>query len=110
MRRKRLVFLVKVFLVFLASCAPAHEVKRPFNYGSGQVTVFLKGPEESPLILTIQLEGLKAQREDGSLFPVVEGPRSLNSIELLKRQVLLGEAAIPPVNIRVSCLKYPGQH
>ncbi len=63
--------------------------------GEGRLVVTLNGPDRSPINLTVELAGLALHARGGGWFQVPVASTTLNSIELVRRQVPLVDASLP---------------
>ena len=61
----------------------------------GQVSIFLKGPDETSLDVTFDLIAINIIAEDGSSREIMSTPRQINSGELTGQQILLCEKMLP---------------
>lgn len=86
-----------IFLIIaLIGCAPLLKGKYQLSDVSyGQLTIFLNGPERTSLDITFDLTEVSVMAQDGTWKQVMNTPLSLNSIDMVGRQVLLGERYLP---------------
>jgi YVTN family beta-propeller protein len=62
--------------------------------GQGRLVVTLNGPERSPFDLTVELTGLTLRARGGGWVEVPIGPVTLNSLELVRRQLPLADVSV----------------
>ncbi len=84
-----------ILLVALTGCATLTEPEEPSGLYSGQITVFLNGPENAKLDITFNLSAVKIMADDGTSREIRSAPIRINSIESKGRQMLLGERPLP---------------
>ena len=91
-----------LLLLALASCnlPPPPTASLPRRAGEGTLALFLNGPSRTPFSMTIDLTALEAVREDGSRHPILPQARTIDSLKVLERQLLLGESFLPPGRYR----------
>lgn len=99
-RHSSLFFLTFVFcsLLLLAACATVREQDEPLSHDAnqGQISLFMNGPEKAALDITFDLQAVSVMAEDGTYREVLTAPpRSVNSIAMAGRQILLGERDLP---------------
>src|SRR3989304_2221434 len=95
------IWLVTTALIFLAlSCSPRaaldrveRALVRPNNFA-----LYLDGPEESPVDLTVVMSAIEVQAETGLWHKVLDGPLELNSLAVAGKRLLLAEKLLPQGN------------
>jgi YVTN family beta-propeller protein len=58
--------------------------------------MYLNGPGKTPVDLAMHLTGIEVIREDGTAWPFVQEPREIRSLDIVGRQVQLGDGSVPP--------------
>lgn len=81
--------------VFFISCASIQEVTEYQGTSTGQVTVFLKGPDKTSTDITFDLTAVNILSEDGTYREIMNTPMSINSIAVTDHQIRLGERFLP---------------
>jgi YVTN family beta-propeller protein len=71
---------------------PAPAGPRP---GEGRLVLYLNGPVAAPLEVTFEIASIEAVREGGIRASVRSSPISINSLEVVERQLLLAEGFLP---------------
>ena len=93
---KRYCIGIILLIIALTGCAPLLKGGRELSDVSyGQLTIFLNGPERTSLDITFNLTEVSVVARDGTWKQVMNTPLSLNSIDMVGRQVLLGERYLP---------------
>ncbi len=88
---KAILFLT----VFLLSCAPPPDnVERFLFPGSGQLTIYLDGPEKSVLRIAFVLGEIQVRDTQGNWVTVSSHPMTIDSHDLVGKQVRLAERTI----------------
>ncbi|NOZ69635.1 MAG: hypothetical protein GXP46_10445 [Deferribacteres bacterium] len=89
-------FCFILLIAFLGGCTAFLERESPPEQAySGQIDIFLKGPERPALDITFDLSAVSIISEDGTLHEVMSSPVSINSITAAGRQILLAEQSLP---------------
>jgi len=94
----RRIFGVLLVAVLAGGCETAGRpagVRRAAPAGEGRFVVTLNGPERSPIDLTVELTGLTLHAQGGGWFQVPVAPTTLNSVEVVKRQIPLADVRLP---------------
>ncbi len=96
MRRLRLTFSIMLVVAFLGACETGvrQAARRPTPTGEGRLVVTLNGPERSPIDVTVELTGMLLHARGGGWFQVPVSPMTLNSVEMVRRQVPLADVAM----------------
>lgn len=89
-----LFFLLCTSFIF-AGCESVQEYVESPETSRGQVSIFLKGPDETSLDITFVLMAINIISEDGSSREIMNTPRQINSGELTGQQILLCEKTLP---------------
>jgi YVTN family beta-propeller protein len=89
-----LLFVICSSLIFVA-CESVQEYVKSQETASGQVSIFLKGPDETSMDVSFDLLALNIIAEDGSSREIMSIPRKINSVALTGQQILLCEETLP---------------
>lgn len=89
-----LLFVICSCLIFVA-CKSVQEYVKSQETASGQVSIYLKGPDETSMDVSFDLLALNIIAEDGSSREVMSTPRKINSAALTGQQILLCEETLP---------------
>ncbi len=92
------VFCLLLLIAVLAGCTTAfreQEKPPPAKTYSGQIDIFLNGPDKASLDITFELSAVNVVSEDGTSIEIMNSPVSINSITATGRQILLGERVLP---------------
>jgi YVTN family beta-propeller protein len=100
---KKNTFRIMLCILLLALCFPligggcktVQEYAESPGTSSGQIAIFLKGPDETASDITFDLQAVTIMAEDGTSRDIMNTPRTLNSVDLIGRQVLISENIIP---------------
>lgn len=95
-KSRLLIFFLLASLLILSCSLPSAPGRGPVPAGEGRVILYLNGPPKTPVDLSMQVTGIQVVREDGTVWPVVQESRELRSLEIVGRQIQLGEGAVPP--------------
>lgn len=88
-------------MLLLASCGlPPPPVTTPRRPGEGTLVLFLNGPSKTPFSIALDLNSMDAVREDGTHHPIFTRPRTIDSLNVVERQILLSEIFLPPGRYR----------
>ena len=89
MRRIRLAWIFLLGLSLLAGCESGARpvTRRAVPPGQGRLVVTMNGPDRSPVDLTAELTGLMLHARGGGWVEVPLTPVTLNSLEMVRRQV-----------------------
>lgn len=103
------VFALAVLVSLGAGCAgvtsPEH-VRAP-RPGEGRLVVYFNGPAKSALEVAFDLAGIEAITEEGVKADVLRRPASIHSLEVVDRQIRLGDAFLPEGRYRKLRLTIP---
>ncbi len=91
-----------LLLLTLTACnlPPPPAAGVPRRAGEGTLALFLNGPSKTPFSMAIDLAALEAVREDGSRHPILTQARTIDSLKVLDRQILLAEVFLAPGRYR----------
>ena len=97
MRRVSQLFIIVYVAVLATGCeTPGQPAdRRTTPSGEGRIVVTLNGPERSPIDLTAELTGLTLHAQGGGWFQVPVVTTTLNSLDLVRRQIPLADASLP---------------
>jgi YVTN family beta-propeller protein len=84
----------------LGGCESVKEYVDSPDTATGQLTVFLKGPDEASTDITFQLEAINIIAADGTSREIMSVPREINSIALVDKQILLTENTVPSIRYK----------
>lgn len=84
-----------LLLISAGGCTTLEERYPPPDPNQGQITLFLNGPDEASLDITFELSAVNIEREDGTAVNIMDTPRTISSLSLVSRQMLLSEGPIP---------------
>jgi YVTN family beta-propeller protein len=77
-------------------CTTVQEKKEPPpGANQGQFTLYMNGPDKASLDISIVLDAIYIEKEDGTRREVVGGPVEISSPSMVGRQELLGETYLP---------------
>ena len=83
-------------VVILAACSlPPPAVTTPRRPGEGTFVLFLNGPRKTPFSIAMDLNSMDAVRQDGTHHPILTRPRTIDSLNVMERQLLLSETFLP---------------
>lgn len=97
-RRLRTIIVLALMAAAVTGCETATRpagARRAAVGGQGRFVVTLNGPERSPIDLTVELTGLELHVQGGGWFQIPVAAATLNSVEMVKRQVPLADAPLP---------------
>src|SRR3990172_565348 len=57
--------------------------------------IYLNGPDKTPFNITLTISGIEAKKKEGLWVPLLTGPVTVNSIEMVDNQILLSELELP---------------
>jgi YVTN family beta-propeller protein len=63
--------------------------------GMGRLVITLNGPDRSPIDLTAELTGIMLHTRGGGWFEVPLRPLTLNSVDIVRRQIPLADVSMP---------------
>lgn len=90
------ILLLTLFSVlFWGGCKSVKEYVESSETATGQIAVFLKGPDETSIDVTFDLQAINIVAVDGTVREIMSTPRSINSIALVGKQILLSENILP---------------
>ncbi|MGE5215382.1 MAG: beta-propeller fold lactonase family protein [Chloroflexota bacterium] len=90
-----------MLLFFLVACnLPPPVVSTPRRPGEGTFVLFLNGPAKTPFSLAFDITAMEVVRADGARRPILNQSRSIDSLKLVERQILLSESFLPPGRYR----------
>ena len=86
-----------LFTVLFGCASVPEQGQTPDYYGPnyGQVTIYLNGPDKASLDITFDVLAVNIITEGGVLREIMNTPVSVNSLAATKRQILIGETALP---------------
>jgi YVTN family beta-propeller protein len=88
--------VILLIMMFFISCTAIPEkAEKFFVPDSGQLTIYLNGPEKSVLRFGFLLDEIQVQDSTGSWFEVSPEPMRIDSHALVGKQLRLGERTIP---------------
>lgn len=94
-----LLFALCFLLVFVTSCASVKSQGESsesfYNQNYGQVTIFLNGPDRSTLDISFDISAVSIMAEGGIYREVMSTPMTINSLNVMGRQILLAERSLP---------------
>jgi YVTN family beta-propeller protein len=83
------------FISFFTGCATTEDLEAPSRRFSGQLTLFLNGPEEASQNITFELLSINIIAADGTETEVTNRAHSISAYAVKGRQILLGETRLP---------------
>lgn len=89
-----------LFFLLIACNLPPPVVTTPRQPGDGTLVLFLNGPSKAPFSMAIDMTAMEALRVDGSRHRILAQGRSIDSLQLVERQILLSENFLPPGRYR----------
>src|SRR5512143_2272492 len=92
--------LILVLLTVSACNLPPPVVSTPRPPGEGTLVLFLNGPSKTPFSMAIDLTAMEALRADGRRQPILAQVRSIDSLQVIQRQIFLSESFLPPGRYR----------
>lgn len=92
----------------VSGCGTATQTgaRPPTPVGEGRLIVTLNGPERSPIDLTAELTGLMLHARGGGWFQIPVPPLTINSLEMVRRQVPLADVPVPAGHYDQISLKF----
>ncbi len=90
----RLILLSLIASLLLASCAPQIspvEERRGPVAGTGQLSLYLDGPDFAPLDLAVVVSAIEVEAVDGKSFSLIDAPLTLKSKEEVGKRTLIGQ-------------------
>jgi YVTN family beta-propeller protein len=84
-----------LFATFMLGCAATEEYKYQHEQNKSQLTLYMNGPEKTSLDITFDLISVNIVSEEGSSREVTRELQHINSIDMQRRQILLGETMLP---------------
>lgn len=96
-KRRSWLVLIGVVAILVNACeTPSRPgARRVIPPGEGRLVVTLNGPERSPIDLTAELTGLMLHARGGGWFQIPITPITLNSLEVVRRQIPLADVPFP---------------
>jgi YVTN family beta-propeller protein len=82
-------------LLLLSGCTATEERTTDTGVYNTQITLYLNGPQETSVDIDFALAAINIVAEDGSVTEVTGLAKSINSYDVLGRQILLGEKVLP---------------
>ncbi len=97
MKRTGLLLVIALLGAMAGACEVAGPpaARRAAAVGEGRFVVTLNGPERSPIDLTVELTGLALHARGGGWFEIPVTRTTLNSVEVVRRQVPLADVPLP---------------
>ena len=89
-----LIFTVCSLLIW-GGCKSVQEYVKSPETSSGQISIFLKGPDETSVDVTFDLTAINILAEDGRSKEIMSTPLKINSLDLTGQQILLCETTLP---------------
>lgn len=107
-KRVRAILVIASLVTALAGCeTPGRSAsRRIIPPGEGRLVVTLNGPERSPIDLTAELTGLMLHARGGGWYQIPMPAKTLNSLDLVRRQIPLGDAPLPSGSYDQLTLKF----
>lgn len=93
--KKRVFLLLLAMAMALGGCAGIREELAARSANEGQLSLFLNGPKGSELDLTFTLDEVDIQNGEGSWITLTRPNRTINSKQIVGRQIALGEWGLP---------------
>jgi YVTN family beta-propeller protein len=94
-RIEAFIFLLCFSILSLVGCASVQEQSSSSSGGSGQISLYLNGPEKASTDLSFDLQAINIVAEDGTAKEITIKPMKVNSLSLVKKQILLSEQSLP---------------
>ncbi len=97
MRRPTWLLPVALMITLAGGCETpgGPQGRRTIPAGEGRLVVTLNGPERTPIDLTADLTGLTLHVRGGGWFQIPMAPTTLNSLDVVRRQVPLADVQLP---------------
>ncbi|MBI4849742.1 MAG: YncE family protein [Nitrospirae bacterium] len=89
------ILFLSLFILFLHGCSAIEAQRAPSDQSKGQVTLFLNGPDKASQNITFELSAVNIISEEGVSREITSAPLNINSVDIIGRQVVLGEASLP---------------
>lgn len=96
-----------LFLALMACNVPQAIVTATRKTGEGTFVLFLNGPSKTPFSMTLELATVEVVRADGISHPILNQSRSLDSLNLVERQIVLSETFLPEGRYREIRVRIP---
>ena len=90
-----ILFVALCFSLVFSGCESVKEYVESPATSTGQITVYLKGPDKTPLDITFDLQAINILAEDGTSREIMNIPQSINSLDVAGRQILLSNNSLP---------------
>lgn len=84
--------------IFFVSCALVSEERQVTDYpaqNTGQLTLYLNGPDKASLDIGFDLSAVSIMSETGIFGEIVSKPLNISSLKMVSRQMLLAETYLP---------------
>ncbi len=95
-RTSRVITLMSCLLLIIVSgCTTIDERSDATDTAKGQITLYLNGPEEALLDLTVELSAVNIITEEGTAVEIISTPITINSLDMEGRQISLGGSSLP---------------
>ena len=90
------IMLVAVcFSLAFYGCESVQKYIESPGTSTGQISLYLKGPDKTPLDITFDLQAINIVAEDGTSKEIMNVPHRINSLDVTGRQILLCESSLP---------------
>jgi hypothetical protein len=66
-----------------------------YNQNYGQITLFLNGPDRASIDISFSLSAVNVMAEGGAYKEIMNTPMTINSLNIMGRQILLSESTLP---------------
>ncbi|HSB80841.1 MAG TPA: beta-propeller fold lactonase family protein [Candidatus Methylomirabilis sp.] len=108
MKRVSLLLMLGLMALVASACGTSSQpsARRPAPVGEGRLIVTLNGPERSPIDLTAELTGLMLHARGGGWFQIPVSPLTINSLEMVRRQIPLADVPVPAGHYDQLTLKF----
>ncbi len=89
-----------LLLILLSSCTMIDEREDGIDAAKGQITLYLNGPDEALINLTVELSAVNIVSEDGTTIEIINTPTTINSLDIEGSQISLGGSRLPEGNYK----------
>lgn len=92
------LYVLCCLLVFMVGCASVSEQAQVTDYpdqNTGQLTIYLNGPERSSLDIKFEISAISIMSENGVYREIMSKPLNIGSLKMVSRQILLTETYLP---------------